>query len=68
MSLDAHVLHGIFKQHQVHDCIHFIVGVQSLIQSLTERLPGTHWQVLGISYAFGKVAINKWLAVQLLLL
>ena len=57
-------MHGILKQHQVHDSVDLVVGLQSLLQCLAQRLPGGHGEVLGLSYATGKMAVDQWLCLQ----
>ena len=52
------MLHGVFKEHQVHNRIHFIVSIQGLHQSLVEELPGGDGQVSEVPDATSKVAVD----------
>lgn len=58
------MLHGIFKEHKIHDGIQLIVRLEGFLQDLVERLPGGHCKVPGFPDSLGKVAIDQWLRSQ----
>ena len=62
--LHLHVLHGIFKQHQVHHGVDLIVRVQRLLQNLLQGLPRWHRQVLRFSNPRRKVAVYQRLCFK----
>ena len=64
MYVDLHMLHGVFKQNEVHDSIDLVVRLQSLFQNLVQWVPGGHSQILGLPNAAGKVAVDERVRVQ----
>lgn len=58
------MLHGIFKEDKVHNSVDLIVRVKSFLQDFPERFPRLDSQVLGLSYARGKVAVDERVRVQ----
>ena len=67
-SYSVHVVHGILEENKVHHSIDLIVGLQGFLQDPVECLPGGHREVLGLSDARGKVAVDKRLFLQHLLI
>ena len=53
------MLHGVFKQNQIHHCIDLIVGIQRFFQRLAEAFPRRNAEVLGLSDSAGKVAVDE---------
>ena len=53
------MVHGIFKEDKIHDCVDLIVRVESFLQDFSERVPGLNSKVLGLSYPRGKVAVYE---------
>ena len=68
VSYSVHVVHGILEENKVHHSIDLIVGLQGFLQDPVECLPGGHREVLGLSDARGKVAVDKRLFFQHLLI
>lgn len=61
---NLHVLHGIFKQHQVHRRVELIVVVYHFSKNCLQPFPVFHWHVTWVFLTMGKVAINKRLLHQ----
>ena len=64
MYTHVHMVHGILKEHQVHDGIDLIIGLQGFLQDLIEGLPGGYTEVAGLPNPLGKVAVDQWFRPQ----
>lgn len=62
--MHLHMLHGIFKQHQVHCRVELVVGVYRFSKNCLQVFPVLHWHVTRVLRASSKVAINKGLLQQ----
>lgn len=55
------MLHGVFKQHQVHGGVELVVGVYRFSENRLQAFPVLHWHVTRVLRTSSKVAINKGL-------
>lgn len=53
------MLHGIFKQYQIHGCIELIVALQGVCEDGLEWRPVCNRNIGGFVAFFGKVAIEE---------
>ena len=53
------MLHGLLKQHQVHDGVQLVVVLQRVTQGLVQLLPVRHAEVARLTHAMGKVAVDQ---------
>lgn len=53
------MLHGLLKQHQVHDGVQLVVVLQSVAQGLVQLLPVRHAEVARLPHPVGKVAVDE---------
>ncbi len=56
-----HVLHGFFKQHQVHVRVQLIVVLKSVHQGLLKLLQVSHLCVTRLNHTMSKMGVNQWL-------
>lgn len=61
LVIDSHVLHGLFKQHQVHVRVKFIVMLQSVHQRLLKLLQVCHPSVPRFTRTVSEVRVDQWL-------
>lgn len=62
--VDSHVLHGVFKQNQVHGSVQLIVALQGFRKNGPQSLPVLHRQVPRVLPTVSKVAIDEGLPRQ----
>lgn len=62
------MLHGIFKQHQIHGCIKLIVALQCICEDGPEHRPVCDRSIGGCLSHLGKVAIEEGLLCHLFVL
>lgn len=62
------MLHGIFKQHQIHGCIELIVALQGICKDGPEHRPVCNRSIGGFLTHLGKVAIEEGLLCHLFVL
>lgn len=55
------MLHGIFKQHQIHGCIQVIVALQCISKDGAEHRPVGDRSVRGFLTSLGEVPIDEGL-------
>ena len=64
----SHVVHGIFKEDQVHDSVELIVGLEGVLQCVSEGVPGADWPVARLPNTTGKVAVDERLLPECLII
>lgn len=56
-----HVLHGFFKQHQVHVRVQLIVVLKSVHQGLLKLLQVSHLCVTRLTHTVSEMGVDQWL-------
>lgn len=56
-----HVLHGFFKQHQVHVRVELIVVLKSIHQCLLKLLKVSHLCVTWLTHTVSEMGEDQWL-------
>lgn len=59
--VSSHVLHGFFKQHQVHVRVQLIVVLKSVHQGLLKLLQVSHLCVTRLTHTVSEVRVDQWL-------
>lgn len=57
----SHVLHGFFKQHQIHDWVQLIVVLEGIHQCLLKLLQVSHLRVTRLTHTVSKMRVDQWL-------
>ena len=58
------MLHGIFKEYQIHYSVDLIVRLKCFLQDLVETGPRGDGQILGLSNTTSKVTEDEWVCFQ----
>lgn len=56
-----HVLHGFFKQHQVHVRVQLIVVLKSVHQYLLKLLQVSHLCITWLTHTVSEMGVDQWL-------
>ena len=60
----SHMHHCVLKEHQVHDGIELIVGLQGFLEDLVQALPRSNRKVFRLPDASSKVAVKERFCFQ----